>query len=250
MTVLSRLSSMSNSKKMQQLTVGVLGGMGPDATVDFMAKVLAATPVREDQEHLHLLVDQNPGLPSRQLALAGKGESPGAHLAAMAKGLEDAGADFLVMPCNTAHAYQEHIVAATTIPLVSIIEQTVARCRELKKVGLLATNGCLDAAVYQSAFGEFGQELLLSTAAERKEFARLVAAIKIGEQGPDIATAMASLANALIDRGAQAIVAGCTEIPLVLNASMLKVPFVSSTDVLAEATVAIALGKTPLPRGY
>jgi aspartate racemase len=232
---------------MRRLTVGVLGGMGPDATVDFMARVLAATPAQEDQDHLHLLVDQNPALPSRQLALAGRGESPGPQLAAMAKGLENAGADFLVMPCNTAHAFKEDIAAATSIPLVSIVDRTIAHCRTLKKLGLLATNGCLDAGVYQAALEETGQELVLPTSVERAEFTRLVAAIKTGDQGPDTSAAMAGLANALIGRGAQSVVAGCTEIPLVLDASMLSVPFISSTDVLAEATVAIALGNESLP---
>ena len=85
--------------------------MGPEATVDFMAEILAATPATEDQDHLRLLVDQNPQLPSRQLALAGAGESPGPQLAAMAQGLERGGADFLVMPCNTAHAYRDEMVA-------------------------------------------------------------------------------------------------------------------------------------------
>lgn len=229
--------------KSQQLTVGVLGGMGPEATVDFMAQVLAATPAKEDQDHLRMLVDQNPQLLSRQLALAGKGESPGPQLAAMARGLEQGGADFLVMPCNTAHAYQADIVAATTIPLVSIIDETVAECSHWRQIGLLATVGCLDAGVYQAAFAATGQSLLLPTADELSEFTRLVASIKLGEQGKEVASAMAALASALVDRGAEAIIAGCTEIPLVLDGSMLKAPLVSSTAVLAKSTVAFALGK-------
>ncbi|MDH3590048.1 MAG: amino acid racemase [Gammaproteobacteria bacterium] len=232
--------------KSQRLTVGVLGGMGPEATVDFMAEVLAATPANEDQDHLRMLVDQNPQLLSRQLALAGKGGSPGPQLAAMARGLEKGGADFLVMPCNTAHAYQADIVAATTIPLVSIIDETVAECSGAEQVGLLATVGCFDAGVYQSAFAAAGQTLIMPTAAELEEFTRLVAAIKLGKQGEDIANAMATLANALVGRGAQVVVAGCTEIPLVLDASMLAVPLISSTAVLARSTVALALGERPL----
>lgn len=229
-------------KASPRLVVGVLGGMGPGATIDFMAEILAATPAEKDQHHLRLLVDQNPQLPSRQLALAGAGESPGPQLATMAKGLERSGADFLVMPCNTAHAYRDDIVAATTIPLVSIIDETVAECRGLERVGLLATVGCLEAGVFQAAFAATGQSLILPTAAELEEFTRLVAAIKIGNQSDEIRMAMTQLAEALLNRGAQGIVAGCTEIPLVLEQSMLQVPLISSTTVLAKSTVAIALG--------
>ncbi|MBT8099855.1 MAG: amino acid racemase [Gammaproteobacteria bacterium] len=229
-----------------QLVVGVLGGMGPEATIDFMAEVLAATPATEDQDHLRLLVDQNPQLPSRQLALAGAGESPGPQLAAMAQGLEQGGADFLVMPCNTAHAYRDDIVAATSIPLVSIIDETVAECGGLASIGLLATVGCLNAGVFQAAFAATGQSLILPTAGELEEFTRLVAAIKIGNRTDELRMAMQRLADALVGRGAQAIVAGCTEIPLVLDESMLDVPLISSTAALAKSTVAIALGNRSL----
>ena len=82
---------------MTDKTAGVIGGMGPDATVDFMATVIAATPASKDQDHVHLLVDQNPKVPNRQAAQAGAGEDPGPAMAAMAKGLESAGADFLVI---------------------------------------------------------------------------------------------------------------------------------------------------------
>ncbi|MEJ2289679.1 MAG: aspartate/glutamate racemase family protein, partial [Deinococcales bacterium] len=84
----------------RRLTVGVLGGLGPEATLDFFAKVLARTPARTDQDHLHLLIDNDPGVPNRNDAVAGRGPSPGPRLATMARRLEAAGADFLVMVCN------------------------------------------------------------------------------------------------------------------------------------------------------
>ena len=107
------------------LTVGVLGGMGPDATVDFMSKVIAATPAGSDQEHVHMLVDHNPHVPDRTRAILGEGGEPGPVLAAMAKQLEQAGASMIVMPCNTAHAFQADIEAALAVPFVSIIDETV-----------------------------------------------------------------------------------------------------------------------------
>ncbi len=83
-------------------TVGVLGGMGPDATVDFMAKVIALTPATKDQDHIRMIIDHNPKVPNRQTAILDNGEDPGPDLAATATRLDTAGADFLVIPCNTA----------------------------------------------------------------------------------------------------------------------------------------------------
>ena len=106
---------MSGSQK----TVGVLGGMGPDATVDFMARVIALTEADRDQDHVRMLIDHNPHVPNRQKAILAEGEDPGPVLAEMAARLEANGADFLVIPCNTAYAFEDAILAATSIPLIS-----------------------------------------------------------------------------------------------------------------------------------
>jgi aspartate racemase len=225
---------------------GVLGGMGPDATVDFMAKVIALTPAGRDQDHVRMLVDHNPGIPNRQAALLQGGEDPGPVLAAMAAGLEAAGADFLVIPCNTAHAFSDAITAAIGIPLVSIIDLTVDACDGHDAVGLLATDGCIASRVYQDALAARGIRVVLPETTEMQEIMRLVTAIKAGDRSDAVAAAMQAVAAALIARGAGAVIAGCTEIPLVLAAGMLEVPLVSSTDVLAAATVDIARGVRPL----
>jgi len=228
-------------------TAGVLGGMGPDTTVDFMAKVIAATPARKDQDHARLLVDQNPHVPNRQAALLGDGEDPGPAMAAMATGLEKAGADFLVMPCNTAHAYAPAIREGVSIPLVSIIDVTVDACAGFAVVGVMATAGCLEARLYQDAFATAGITSVLPDAAEIDEISQLAIEIKLGNRGPDIRQRMQAVAEALVARGAQALVAACTEIPLVLDDSMIDVPLVASTDVLAAVTAAICAGERPLP---
>jgi aspartate racemase len=216
--------------------------MGPAATVDFMATVLARTPAGSDQEHVHMIVDNDPQIPARQAAILRGGLSPGPAIAAMARRLQAAGADFLVMPCNTAHAFSESITAAVEIPLVSIIDVTVTACREYNTVGLLATDGCLQSNVYQAAMQKEGIELLLPTATELAEFMQLTYRIKRGDTGDDVSAGMLRLAEALVQRGAQALVAGCTELPLVLNARSLEIPLVSSTDELAKRTIAIAQG--------
>ena len=228
----------SNSK-----IVGVLGGMGPDATVDFMAKVIALTPAGKDQDHVRMIVDHNPKVPNRQHAMLGDGEDPGPTLAAMAVGLERAGADFLVMPCNTAHAFSASIEAAVSIPLISIIDLTVAACVDFDAVGILATESCLQNRIYQDGLTTKGKESVLPGDQEIAALMRLITRIKSGTRGEEIAGQVRNLAENLVGKGAQAIIAGCTEIPLVLDGSMLAVPLIASTDVLAEATVKIAQGE-------
>jgi len=223
--------------------VGVLGGMGPDATVDFMAKVIALTAAEKDQDHVRMIVDHNPKVPDRQLAMRGSGEDPGAVLAAMAAGLEKAGAEFLVMPCNTAHAFSDSIKDAVGIPLVSIIDLTVAACAGLEAVGVLTTTACLQSEVYQKALVAENVSAVFPDDAELTELMRLINAIKSGDRSEAVSDGMRRVAEAQLEKGAEAIVAGCTEIPLVLNDSMLGVPLISSTDVLAEATVKIARGE-------
>ena len=225
--------------------VGVLGGLGPEATLDFYAKVLSLTPAARDQDHLHLIIDSNPEVPNRNDAVAGTGPSPGPMLAAMAAGLERAGADFLVMVCNAAHAFQGEIEAAVSVPFVSIIEET---CKatwqavpELKTVGVLGSSGCLDAGLYQDAFAARGVATLVPEGAERDAFMKLLYRIKAGDKGAEVRETMRTLTASLIARGAEAIVAGCTEVPLVLGQDDLPCPFVNSTDVLAERTVFYAV---------
>lgn len=221
--------------------VGVLGGMGPDATADFMSRVIRATPAEKDQDHLRMLVDNNPHVPNRQEALLRGGEDPGPTLAAMARGLEAAGADFLVMPCNTAHAFAHAITEAVDIPLVSIIDATVDACGDAGMIGVLATDGCIGSGVFQEALADRGRVAVLPDDVEMDALMRLIGRIKAGDTDPDVVAGMRAIAEALAVRGAEVIVAGCTEIPLVLDQGMLDVPLVSSTDALARATVAFAL---------
>ena len=163
-------------------------------------------------------------------------------MAAMAKRLQDAGADFLVMPCNTAHVFSKAVTDAVSIPLLSIIDVTVAACRAYNKVGLLTTEGCLKSNVYQRAAQALDVELVLPTTEELIEFTDLVFRVKQGDKSEPVVSGMLRLIEALQARGAQAIIAACTEIPLVVNKSMLSVPLISSTDELARQTIAFARG--------
>ena len=235
----------------EQKTVGVLGGMGPEATVDFMAKVIALTDASCDQDHVRMLVDHNPHVPNRQDAILGDGEDPGLVLADMAADLEASGADFLVIPCNTAYVFEDAILAATHVPLISIIGVSIAAAQEqapdAERIGVLATDGCLKSGVFQAGLEAAGLAGELPTDDELRELMALVKTIKAGRQTDATGRAMADLAEALVSRGAGAVIAGCTEIPLVLKQDAVSVPLISSTDALAEITVQLATGEIPLP---
>jgi len=225
--------------------VGVLGGMGPAATLDFFARALGAVPATRDQDHIRLIIDCNPAVPDRNDAVAGRGPSPAPALIAMAQGLARAGAEILVMPCNAAHAFLGEITAAAKLPVISIIEVTVEQARRAvphaKCVGVLASSGCIDAGLYQQAFAEHGVETLVPQGASREAFMGVLYRIKAGDLASTKAE-MRAIASDLIAQGAQAIVAGCTEVPLVLAQGDVPVALVNSTDCLVAATIAAARG--------
>ncbi|MCX2979581.1 amino acid racemase [Halieaceae bacterium IMCC14734] len=230
------------------LTAGVLGGLGPEATVDFMAKVIAATDASCDQDHIRLLIDHNPKVPNRNQALAGETPSVGPELAAMAQRLEQAGADFLVMVCNTAHAYSDDIRAAISIPFVSIIDVVMDELstHSASRVGIMAAQGCLQAQLYQQALIQANCEPVVWSDAELATFMELVYRIKAGERDADISSAIEKLAASLAFSGADLLISGCTEIPLFMGADNSPLPLLSSTDLLVARTIALARQQLPL----
>ncbi len=227
-------------------TIGVIGGMGPAATADLFTKILAATGAQRDQDHLRLLVDSNPALPDRNAALEGAGPSPGPMLGEMAAGLQRSGGDLIVMACNTAHAFQRNIEAAITVPFVSMIDATadatLARAPDARRVGVLAASGCIRAGLYQAAFAARGMTALMTEGQTHARFMETVYRIKGGDTGADVRAAMHAIAEALLADGAEALVAGCTEVPLVLTQRDVTAPLIDSAMALAERVVALARG--------
>ncbi len=233
------------------LTVGVIGGLGPDATLDFFRRLLARSGAASDQEHLRVLIDCNPHVPDRNRAVAGRGPSPGPVLAAMAAGLEASGADFLVMPCNTAHAWRADILRAVDVPLLDLIETTadaaVAAAPEASAIGVLGSTGCLDAGLYQASLGRRGLDVIVPGEQDVAAFMRHLYRIKAGDRSEPVRAGIIGICQRLVDRGASALVAGCTEIPLVASPADFSVPLIESTDELVAAAIACARGERPLP---
>lgn len=222
------------------LTVGVLGGMGPIATHDFFGKVIAAARAKTDEDHIRLLIDNNPFVPDRNAAASG-GSKPGPVLASMARALEAGGAELLAMPCNAAHAYAEDIRAAVSIPFIDMIEETVAaignQAPNARRVGVLAADGCLNARLYQDSLGRAGLDAVILDTPSQAAFMSLVYLVKGGDVSAERRAAMRRLAELLLQQGADAIIAGCTEIPLALAQGDIAAPLVESTSVLASRVV-------------
>jgi aspartate racemase len=223
------------------LTVGVIGGMGPAATTHFLARVQALTPVAHEKDHLHLLVDCNPQVPELDDAAAG-GPSPAEIIAGMAAGLERMGAQILAMPCNAAHAYAADIRAAVSIPFIHLIDAVceATAVYQPAAVGLLAADACLEANLYQEGFERRGIEVLTQDAASQEEFMELLFRIKTGDVGEAVRRRVRQMAEVLISDGAEVIVAGCTEVPLVLTYEDISTPLADSLEILARRTVEAA----------
>ena len=230
------------SKTPHSKVLGVLGGMGPAATLDFLAKLQAATPVSREQDHLRVLVDINPKVPDRNNSY----DEAGPVLAEMAVGLRDAGAQVLAIACNTAHAFVDQ-VKASGLPLVDLIETAGLAAKAAKadggaeRVGVLGTNGAL--ALYRRTFSHQAIEAVTLDDHEQVEFMALLYRIKHGDLGPESRDTMAALAHRLVGKGAQVVVAGCTEVPLVMSAADLTVPFIDATEALARRCVEVCLSE-------
>src|SRR5271155_1463044 len=145
------MSGQPESKSAHRV-VGIIGGMGPEATVDLMRRVIAKTPVSDDQDHIQLIVESNPKIPSRIAHLIdGTGADPTPELIRIAVNLQRAGAEALAIPCNTAHAYAHSIRRAVSIPLLDMVQLTVdqiASTRRIARVGLLASSAVLATELY------------------------------------------------------------------------------------------------------
>jgi len=228
---------MSNSKLR---TVGVIGGMGPAATLEFASTVMSVSGAERDEDHVPMLIDNNTQIPNRQVALLGNGESPGPAIAATGKRLQDAGADFLVMPCNTAHAFIDELLEAVSIPFLSIIDVAVEASRQYSRVGVIATAGCLRFGGYQQALTEQGLQPVVPDDYEVRDLSALVLRIKTGDVGQEVRELMRGLVLSLQDKGCDAIVSACTEIPMALDDADIPCPVICSTRELAIATVRYA----------
>jgi aspartate racemase len=223
--------------------IGVMGGMGPLATADFLNKVIEETHATVDEEHVPLLISCDPRIPPRPPAILAGGESPLPRLLEIRDRLLKAGATALVMPCNTAHYWYAELTADCPVPFLSIVETS---CREALRiagkgdcVGIAGTRATLAARLFDRVLEDFGLSSLTPTEDELEQsLLPAIAAVKAGELREAASLARESL-EAMAKRGAGHVLLACTELPIALAAAdrQPSVICIDTTRVLARATV-------------
>jgi aspartate racemase len=226
--------------------VGVLGGMGPLATVDFMQKVIAATPAERDQDHVPMLVYSVPQIPDRVAALSTGSDEPFPALVEGLRTLERGGVKLIVMPCNTAHAWFDRLAASVDVDLLHIGDAVRQRAGDTTEtIALMATTGTVRAGFYQRYLATAQRHILLPAAGVQELINKAIAAVKIG----DLNTARicaTSAAESLVGAGTNRILLACTELPLALAGAPVNARCLDATVCLAEACVSFSRGM-PLP---
>lgn len=231
------------TEQTKEKTVGVLGGMGPEATIDLMTRIMRLTPARDDIDHIHCIVDNNPKVPSRIKAIIeGTGESPAACMADMGRRLEACGADFLVIPCNTAHFYHGDVQEAVRVPVLNLIELTVQSVLDavpgIGKVGLLASPAVRITGLYERLFRPRDVEVIYPAREDEERLFGLIKAVKAGARGDEVRRDFAGIVSGLSEAGAEVGIIACTELSVV-NDGDFRVPVFDAADILAREIVNI-----------
>jgi aspartate racemase len=232
--------------EMSDRIIGILGGMGPEATADLYREITALTPAEKDQDHVRVLIYSNPKIPDRTRAVVDQGEDPLPQLIESAKLLERAGAGILAIPCNAAHHFVPGLQAHIGIPILNMVEETCREfCRRLpgaRAVGLLAATGTIRSGIYRGAFATRSVSTIEPPLAEQDEVQSAILKVKAGCHDSAIREVFQNAGGRLDSRGAAAVILGCTEIPLAFDPEAVGYLTLNPTRILAGAALAWALG--------
>lgn len=233
--------------------VGVVGGVGPAATVSFLDKLVTATPATRDQDHINVVIEQNPQIPDRTAHLVGDGIDPTMALLATCRSLQEDNASVIAIPCNTAHAFVTRIQPALRIPIVHMIVETIrfitSHWPHARTIGLLATDGTIQSGVYHTEAESAGFDILTPSACDQDHVMDLIygpQGVKAGQISLDHKNALEQVIATLAAEGAQVVILGCTELPLLVPQNIdykfrdKHVPIIDPTQVLATRCVELA----------
>ena len=230
----------------QEKIIGILGGMGPEATVDLMHRIIAKTEAKDDIDHIRCIVDNNPKVPSRIKALLeGTGESPAPCMADMAKRLETWGADCLAIACNTAHNYYPDVRQAVSIPVLNMIELTahhvVRENPDCLRVGILASPAVRLTKLYSSVLEPLGRTVIYPEPEYENRLLQVIKNIKNGDTGEAVRREFAAIVENIQKCGASIAVIACTELGIICE--QYTIPTIDAADVLASELVCFAKGR-------
>jgi len=219
--------------------LGVIGGMGPLATTDFMQKLIKLTDAEKDSDHIHTIIDSCCNTPDRSSYILGHGEDPTRYIVQSAKRLSSTGADYLVMPCNTAHYFYSAVCSEVDIPFINMIEETKKYLKNQDRVGLLATEGTYRAGIYEDIFEDI--EVIHPSASLRKRVNTIIYEVKKGIFEREIIEKLVS--DILLfykEYDVDKIILGCSELPIIFNPYNLDKHFIDTSEILARSAIRYA----------
>lgn len=226
--------------------IGILGGMGPLATVDLFEKIVRNTNAKIDQEHFKIIVYNNPRIPSRVDAIIKEKESPLEELIKSAQIIEAAGADFIIMPCHTAHNWLPELQEAIRIPIINMVELVADHIAEVNgkhsaKILLLATTATIKSKIYEKTFEERGIKLLIPNECEQNIIASTIDEVKAGNiKNNPFLCSLGHIIEKQKQAGVTSIIGGCTELPLLFPFLPDGIEYIDPTLLLAKAAIKIA----------
>lgn len=223
--------------------VGILGGMGPEATVDLMQRIIRLTPALDDADHIRCIVDNNPKVPSRIKAIIeGDGEDPGPCMADMGRRLESWGADFLVIACNTAHYYYGAVQEAVNIPVINLIDLVASHVKDnfpnRRKIGILASPAVAMTGLYTQRFSRLGIEDVWPDPDHQAQLLSVIKEIKKGNTGETVRDDYKNVYENLMKKGATLLIIACTELSAL--GGKLPIKALDAAEILALEIVHVA----------
>jgi len=226
-------------------TIGIIGGMGPLATVDLYKKIVLKTKAELDQEHIHVLIDSNTNIPDRTKSIISRAESPLNEMIKSAKNLENSGADFLIMSCNTAHYYYNDLCQAINIPFLNMLEETVKFIERTygKNIiaGLLATDGTISTGIYDEYLNKSNIKVIKPQQTQKYVMEFIYEGIKKGNFSMGTSRFLEAIKE-LKENGAEIFILGCTELSSANEIFNFKGNFIDPLDVIAERAIEFAGG--------
>lgn len=230
---------------MQEKVIGILGGLGPDATCVLFERIINFTDTKQENEHIRVIIDNNPKIPDRTSSILKNTTSPVDEIVKTAMNLKNAGADFILIPCITAHYYFDVIQSKVDIPILNGLEITKKYIdKELKgidKIGIIATSGTIKTNLFHNLFED--KEVIVPSSEEQDKYVMDIIygenGIKSGNKSNEITERLVQVVNILKEKGAQAIIAGCTEISIVLDQEDIDIPLIDPLTLMAKESIRI-----------
>jgi aspartate racemase len=221
--------------------LGVLGGMGPAASAEFMVRLVAQTPAKQDQDHIPTVLWSDTTVPDRSTSMRNGDDKPLPYLMTGVRGLKAAGCDLIVIPCNTAH-FWFHEFNKINVQIIHIVDSVADALRDVNVVnstiGVMGTQATIELGLYQYRLNKLGWSCIVPTKEEMNTLVQpaidLIKANQIEQAHPMLMTVI----DSLIKNGATAVVLGCTEIPLAVRETQQQnIPLINSIDSLVKSAI-------------